>query len=108
MPPLLHYARTEATAAVFCRCLNHDCAFRKIPNEPVSLSKLRELGVVSWKIDVDNYKTDPKLAAIKQHRGYTYQVRRTGCHATHSACKGNVPFQEGNSPHMMVVVGEHA
>ncbi len=56
---------------------------RRNPNEPVSLAKLRQLGVVSWNLDADNHKTDPKLAAIRKVRGYTYEVCvngvRVGC-----------------------------
>lgn len=40
----------------------------------MSLAKLRQLGVISWRLDADNYKTDPKLAAIRKVRGYTYEV----------------------------------
>ena len=47
---------------------------RKDPNQPVSLEKLRDLGVVYWKLDADNFEKDAKLAAIRQARGYSYQV----------------------------------
>lgn len=43
------------------------------PNKPCTLSTLRSLGVLSWKLDADNYETDPKYKAIKEARGYTYQ-----------------------------------
>lgn len=45
---------------------------RKEPNEPCSLSALRQLGVLAWKLDADNHETDPRLAAIKKVRGYSY------------------------------------
>ena len=44
------------------------------PNQPVPLEKLRDLGVLYWKLDADNHETDPKLAAIRKARGYSYQV----------------------------------
>ena len=49
---------------------------RKDKDEPVSLKKLRDLGVLYWKLDADAHETDPKLAAIRKERGYSYQV---GC-----------------------------
>jgi len=52
------------------------CHCRKEPNEPCSLSALRQLGVLAWKLDADNHETDPRLAAIKKVRGYSYTVRR--------------------------------
>eukprot|EP00878_Enallax_costatus_P002542 GHUV01002724.1.p1 GENE.GHUV01002724.1~~GHUV01002724.1.p1 ORF type:complete len:203 (+),score=49.96 GHUV01002724.1:194-802(+) len=45
---------------------------KKEPNEPCSLAKLRELGVLSWKLDADNCENDPKLEAIKKVRSYSY------------------------------------
>jgi 1,2-dihydroxy-3-keto-5-methylthiopentene dioxygenase len=46
---------------------------RRSPNQPVPLEKLRDLGVLYWKLDADNHETDPKLAAIRKVRGYSYQ-----------------------------------
>ncbi|KAK9841511.1 hypothetical protein WJX74_007032 [Apatococcus lobatus] len=46
---------------------------RKTPNEPAAIAKLRELGVLSWKLDADNHENDPKLEAIRKARGYSYQ-----------------------------------
>jgi 1,2-dihydroxy-3-keto-5-methylthiopentene dioxygenase len=48
---------------------------RLSPNQPVPLSKLAELGVLYWKLDADTHETDPKLAAIRKVRGYSYIVR---------------------------------
>jgi 1,2-dihydroxy-3-keto-5-methylthiopentene dioxygenase len=48
---------------------------RREPNEPCSLSALRELGVLAWRLDADNHETDPRLAAIRKVRGYSYTVR---------------------------------
>lgn len=50
------------------------CLFRLTPNQAVPLERLRDLGVLYWKLDADNHKTDPKLAAIRKVRGYSYQV----------------------------------
>ncbi|MBN3281128.1 EIPR1 protein, partial [Polyodon spathula] len=43
------------------------------PNKSVSLKELEKLGVSYWKLDADNYKTDPKLAKIREERGYSYE-----------------------------------
>ena len=43
------------------------------------LEKLRDLGVLYWKLDADNHVTDPKLAAIRKARGYSYQVKLLLC-----------------------------
>lgn len=45
---------------------------RREPNEPCSLGVLRELGVLSWKLDADTWEADPKLDAIRKVRGYSY------------------------------------
>ncbi|PHU13841.1 1,2-dihydroxy-3-keto-5-methylthiopentene dioxygenase 2 [Capsicum chinense] len=42
------------------------------PKEFVSLEKLAELGVMSWKLDADNYETDEELKKIRADRGYSY------------------------------------
>ncbi|KAK4478125.1 hypothetical protein RD792_017404 [Penstemon davidsonii] len=44
----------------------------KNPKEFVSFEKLDELGVLSWKLDADNYETDPELKKIRESRGYSY------------------------------------
>ena len=48
---------------------------RKSPNEPAAIAKLRELGVLSWKLDADSYENDPKLEAIRKARNYSYKAR---------------------------------
>ncbi len=48
---------------------------RLVPNQPASLEALRKLGVLYWKLDADNHETDPRLAAIRKVRGYSYVVR---------------------------------
>ncbi|KAL3649014.1 Acireductone dioxygenase 3 [Castilleja foliolosa] len=44
------------------------------PKEFVSFEKLDEIGVLSWRLDADNYETDPELKKIREARGYTYTV----------------------------------
>lgn len=36
-----------------------------------------ELGVLSWRLDADNYETDEELKKIREDRGYSYMV----CHS---------------------------
>ena len=38
------------------------------------MEELRDLGVLYWKLDADNHEHDPKLQAIREARGYSYQV----------------------------------
>lgn len=38
----------------------------------VSLEQLKELGVLYWKLDADNYEGDPVLEEIRSERGYNY------------------------------------
>jgi hypothetical protein len=55
---------------------HHQPQTRKNPNEPCSLAALRALGVLSWRMDApDSWEEDPKLAAIRKVRGYSYTVR---------------------------------
>lgn len=42
------------------------------------MSCFAELGVLSWKLDADNYETDAELKKIREDRGYSYVV----CHLT--------------------------
>ncbi|KAI8017697.1 1,2-dihydroxy-3-keto-5-methylthiopentene dioxygenase 2 [Camellia lanceoleosa] len=42
------------------------------PEEYVSLDQLAELGVLSWRLDADNYENDDKLKKIHEDRGYSY------------------------------------
>ncbi|KAF8369493.1 hypothetical protein HHK36_012698 [Tetracentron sinense] len=44
------------------------------PKEFVSLDQLAELGVLSWRLDADNYETDEELKKIREARGYSYMV----------------------------------
>jgi 1,2-dihydroxy-3-keto-5-methylthiopentene dioxygenase len=46
---------------------------RRTPNEPVSVEQLRRLGVLSWHLNTADLEADPKLAAIRAVRGYSYQ-----------------------------------
>lgn len=36
-----------------------------------------ELGVLSWRLDADNYETDEELKKIREDRGYSYMVCRS-------------------------------
>ncbi|XP_057489086.1 acireductone dioxygenase 2-like isoform X2 [Actinidia eriantha] len=42
------------------------------PKTFVSLDQLAELGVLSWRLDADNYETDELLKKIREERGYSY------------------------------------
>ncbi|KAJ3673866.1 hypothetical protein LUZ60_005858 [Juncus effusus] len=42
------------------------------PEQFVSLDKLSELGILSWRLDADNYETDENLKKIREARGYSY------------------------------------
>ncbi|KAK7818554.1 1,2-dihydroxy-3-keto-5-methylthiopentene dioxygenase 2 [Quercus suber] len=44
----------------------------KEPKEFVSLDQLAELGVLSWRLDADNYETDEEFKKIRESRGYSY------------------------------------
>ncbi|XP_029451654.1 1,2-dihydroxy-3-keto-5-methylthiopentene dioxygenase isoform X1 [Rhinatrema bivittatum] len=45
---------------------------RQRPNRPVSVEELQQLGVCSWKLDADNYETDPELAQIRKEQNYSW------------------------------------
>ncbi|XP_073192204.1 acireductone dioxygenase isoform X2 [Lepidochelys kempii] len=45
---------------------------RQEPHRPVSLEQLRRLGVFHWKLDADNYETDPDLARIRKEKNYSW------------------------------------
>lgn len=45
---------------------------RRTPNKPATLEDLARLGVKTWQLDADAYETDPKLAAVRKVRGYSY------------------------------------
>lgn len=59
---------------------------RNEPNESASLDSLRDLGVLYWNLDADQYESDPKLRAIRDKRGYSYQVSNTSKTQT-TTCK---------------------
>ena len=44
---------------------------RRTPNQAVSLEHLKKLGVLYWRLKGEE---DPKLAAIREARGYSYKV----------------------------------
>ncbi|WP_368860213.1 hypothetical protein, partial [Streptomyces fildesensis] len=44
----------------------------KNPKEYVSLGELAGLGVLSWRLDAENYETDEELKQIREKHGYSY------------------------------------
>lgn len=52
----------------------HMC--RQIPNKPATAEGLSKLGILAWKLDPTDWESDPKLAAIRKVRSYSYHVRR--------------------------------
>ncbi|XP_053315859.1 acireductone dioxygenase [Spea bombifrons] len=42
------------------------------PDQPVTVQQLSELGVHSYKLDADNYESDPELAKIRKENNYTW------------------------------------
>lgn len=44
------------------------------PKQFVSLEKLKELGVVSFKLNANIYENDGELKKIRKDRGYSYMV----------------------------------
>lgn len=62
---------------------------RKTPNEPAAIAKLRELGVLSWKLDADKHEKDPKLEATRKARNYSYKVMLHGRPLTRSMRNSN-------------------
>ena len=52
------------------------------PHAPASIEHIRDLGVVSWKLDADKHEDDPQLEAIRKVRVYMYTVPAAKC-ATH-------------------------
>jgi len=64
---------------------NQKCENRLSPNKPVDVAEMRSLGLQYWKMDADSYTypvksipwdpseaADPKLAALRDDRGYSY------------------------------------
>ncbi|GLJ40051.1 hypothetical protein SUGI_0820050 [Cryptomeria japonica] len=49
------------------------------PPQYVSLEKLADIGVLYWKLDADNFETDPELQKIRKTRGYNYKDMLTIC-----------------------------
>ncbi|KAF8722872.1 hypothetical protein HU200_022006 [Digitaria exilis] len=42
------------------------------PKEFIPLEKLSELGIISWRLNPDNWEKDENLKKIREARGYTY------------------------------------
>eukprot|EP00250_Pteridium_aquilinum_P033803 c6338_g1_i1 orf=401-1105(-) len=51
---------------------DHRCEHKYSPNRPVSSQILEELGVLNWKIDVEDIESNPLLEKIKLERGYQF------------------------------------
>lgn len=49
------------------------------PPQYLSLENLADLGVLYWKLDADNFETDPELQEIRKSRGYNYMDMLTVC-----------------------------
>ncbi|KAG6432285.1 hypothetical protein SASPL_103860 [Salvia splendens] len=47
-------------------------SFEKLDASKIVSLSFSELGVLSWRLDADNYETDPKLKKIREDRGYSY------------------------------------
>ncbi|KAG6431065.1 hypothetical protein SASPL_109140 [Salvia splendens] len=50
------------------------------PQQFVPFEKLDELGVLSWRLDADNYETDPELKKIREDRGYAAKLTEEHLH----------------------------
>ncbi|KAK8962324.1 1,2-dihydroxy-3-keto-5-methylthiopentene dioxygenase 2 [Platanthera guangdongensis] len=48
--------------------LHHHCE----PKQFVSIDRLAELGVISWRLNADDYENDDALKKIREARDYTY------------------------------------
>lgn len=46
---------------------------KRQPDELVPVDQLRSLGVLSWRLDPEAASEDPRLQAIRDARGYSYQ-----------------------------------
>lgn len=53
-----------------CKIQSNNFVFQLIRSYHV----LAELGVLSWRLDADNYETDEELKKIREERGYSYMV----------------------------------
>lgn len=54
-------------------------ACRQTPNKPAAAAALAALGVLTWRLSGDDWENDPKLAAIRKVRNYTYSDVITCC-----------------------------
>eukprot|EP00193_Tetraselmis_chui_P005512 CAMPEP_0177757060 /NCGR_PEP_ID=MMETSP0491_2-20121128/3444_1 /TAXON_ID=63592 /ORGANISM="Tetraselmis chuii, Strain PLY429" /LENGTH=223 /DNA_ID=CAMNT_0019272691 /DNA_START=72 /DNA_END=743 /DNA_ORIENTATION=+ len=60
---------------------------RQEPNVPCSPETLKEIGVLAWKLNAEDPENDPKLAAIRKVRGYSY-------HDVCTVAEGKLPEYE--------------
>ena len=44
-----------------------------VPEKVVSVEELNKIGVLTWKLDSDNYEQEGKLDQICNERGYNYR-----------------------------------
>ncbi|KAJ7556420.1 hypothetical protein O6H91_05G082400 [Diphasiastrum complanatum] len=58
---------------------DHRLTHKFSPNRPVPQEHIHELGVLTWKLDVDEWEKNTLLETIKMDRGYKYSVV-TVCH----------------------------
>uniref|UniRef100_A0A803R8H3 Acireductone dioxygenase n=1 Tax=Cannabis sativa TaxID=3483 RepID=A0A803R8H3_CANSA len=74
MIPKVQDPREEVLQAWFMDDSDEDqrLPHHREPKEFVSLDQLAELGVLSWRLDADNYETDEELKKIRTERGYSY------------------------------------
>ncbi|XP_024537584.1 uncharacterized protein LOC9655878 isoform X3 [Selaginella moellendorffii] len=54
---------------------NEKLAHKYHPNRAIPLSHVHGLGILTWKLDVDNWESDTELKNIRSDRGYKYSVR---------------------------------
>ena len=43
------------------------------PSQTVPIEELKEIGVLHWKLDADDYEQDKELAKLCDERGYNYR-----------------------------------
>ncbi|EFJ22075.1 hypothetical protein SELMODRAFT_416854 [Selaginella moellendorffii] len=51
---------------------NEKLAHKYHPNRAIPLSHVHGLGILTWKLDVDNWESDTELKNIRSDRGYKY------------------------------------
>ncbi|KAJ7556416.1 hypothetical protein O6H91_05G082200 [Diphasiastrum complanatum] len=59
---------------------DHRVTHKFSPNRPVPQEHIHEPGVLTWKLDVDEWEKNTLLETIKMDRGYKYSEVVTVCH----------------------------